>query len=154
MATASRKWCCLLTALASAAVFAASSEAETLLKSPQQITMCLCQSSLVDELKSGLDQQWRLYEESRQRYVALERQVDTVRASMNVHNREAIESFQRLLDERDAARLVFQNQATPAYGAAVERYNSALEIYNGSCADAVFDSVVLADVQRNLYCPR
>ena len=132
----------------------ASAEAQTLLKSPDQITHCLCQNRVVDELKSALDQQWRLYEESRQRYAALEGQVDTVRARMNVHDREAIESFQRLLDERDAARLAFQNEATPAYGAAVERYNTAVAAYDTSCAGTVFDPVVLAEVQRNLYCPR
>ena len=154
MATASRTWRRLLIVLASTASLASPAGAETLLKSPQEITHCLCQSRMIDELKTSLDQQWRLYEDARQRYAALEKQVDTVRTTMNVHDREAIESFQRLLDERDAARLTFQNEATPTYDAAVERYNSALETYNGSCADAVFDPVVLAEVQRSLYCPR
>ena len=154
MMTASRTWQRLLIALASTAGLAAPAEAQTLLSSPQQIMHCLCQNQVVDELKAALDQQWRLYEESRQRYAALEGQVDVVRARMNVHDRDAIESFQRLLDERDAARLAFQNEATPAYGAAVERYNSAIETYNASCAGTVFDSVVLAEVQKNLYCPR
>ena len=48
----------------------------------------------------------------------------------------------------------FLDQATPAYNAAVERYNSAVETYNGSCAAAVFDPIVLAQVQQALYCPR
>jgi hypothetical protein len=140
--------------LMSTAGLAASAEAQTLLKSPQEITHCLCQSRAIDDLKAAVDQQWRQYEDSRQRYAALERQVDTVRGTMNVHDREAIDSFQRLLDERDAARLSFQNEATPAYGAAVERYNKALDAYNGGCAGTVFDAAVLAEVQRNLYCPR
>jgi TolA-binding protein len=154
MATASRTWRRLVIALASTAGLAASAEAQTLLKSPQEITHCLCQNQVIDELKSALDQQWRLYEESRQRYAALEGQVDTVRARMNVHDREAVESFQRLLDERDAARLAFENDATPAYGAAVERYNTAVAAYDASCTGTVFDPVVLAEVQRDLYCPR
>jgi TolA-binding protein len=153
MATASRIWR-LLIALASTAGLAVSAEAQTVLGDPQQITYCLCQSRGVDELKAALDQQWRLYEEARQRYAALEGQVDTVRARMNVHDRDAVESFKRLLDERDAARLAFENQATPAYDAAVQRYDGALEAYNGSCAGRLFDQAVLAEVQRNLYCPR
>ena len=154
MAMASRTWRRLVIALASTACIAASAEAQTLLKSPEQITHCLCQNQLVDDLKAALDQQWRLYEESRQRYAALEGQVETVRARMNVFDRGAIESFHRLLDERDAARLAFENQATPAYAAAVESYNSALADYDADCTGTVFDPVVLAEVQRNLYCPR
>jgi hypothetical protein len=153
MATASRTWR-LLIALASTAGLAAPAEAQTVLRDPRQITYCLCQNRVADELKVALDQQWRLYEDARQRYAALEAQVDAVRARMNVHDRDAVESFMRLLDERDAARLAFENQATPAYGAAVQRYNGALEAYNASCAGRLFDPVVLAEVQRNLYCPR
>ena len=55
---------------------------------------------------------------------------------------------------RDAAEHAFQDQATPAYNAVVQRYNSAVETYNGSCAAAVFDPIVLAQVQHALYCPR
>ena len=154
MATASTTWRRLLIALASSASLAAPAQAQMLLRSPEQITHCLCQNRVVDELRAALDQQWRLYEESRQRYAALEGQVDAVRARMNVHDRDAIESFMRLLDERDTARRGFENEATPAYNAAVQRYNDALETYNASCAGALFDPVVLAEVQRNLYCPR
>ena len=152
--TASRLWRRVLIALVTTATLAAPAAAQTLLHSPQQIARCLCQNRGVDELKAAVDQQWRLYEAARQRYAALEGQVDAIRTTMNVHDREAIESFQRLLDQRDAAQLAFQNEATPAYGALVERYNSAVAAYNDSCADAVFDPVVLAEVQRGLYCPR
>ncbi len=143
-----------LIVLMSAASPATSPEAQVLLRSPQQIAHCLCQNRVVDELKSALDQQWRSYEETRRHYAALEGQVDSIRATMNVHDREQIEAFQRLLDQRDAAQRTFQDQATPTYNAAVERYNTAVEIYNGSCADAVFDPIVLGEVQRGLYCPR
>ena len=151
--TASITWRPLLLAL-TAASFATPAAAQVLLRSPQQIAQCLCQNRVVDELKVMLDQQWRAYEEVRQRYAALEGQVESIRATMNVHDREQIEAFQRLLDQRDAAALAFQDQATPAYNAAVQRYNSAVETYNGSCAAAVFDPIVLAQVQQALYCPR
>jgi len=154
MTTALRTSRWLLVALAPTVALATPGEAQTLLRSPQQIAYCLCQNRAVDESKEALDQQWRLYEESRRRYAALEGQVDAIRARMNVNDRDAIESFQRLLDERDAARLAFQGEATPAYSAAVDRYNGAIEAYSASCAGALFDQVVLAEVQRNLYCPR
>ena len=141
-------------ALTATASLATPVDAQVLLRSPQQIAQCLCQNRVVDELKVMLDQQWRAYEEVRQRYAALEGQVESIRATMNVHDREQIEAFQRLLDQRDAAALAFQDQATPAYNAAVQRYNSAVETYNGSCAAAVFDPIVLAQVQQALYCPR
>src|SRR5215470_14084965 len=117
MTTASRTSRWLLVALAPTVTLATPGEAQTLLRSPQQIAYCLCQNRAVDESKEALDQQ-------------------------------------RLLDERDAARLAFQGEATPAYSAAVERYNGAIEAYSASCAGALFDQVVLAEVQRNLYCPR
>jgi hypothetical protein len=155
MSTAAlRGWRRLVIGLASAAAAVAVAGAQTLMRSPPQIAHCLCQNRVVDELKMALDQQWRFYEDARQRYAVLEGQVDASRAQMNVHDRDAIYSFQRLLDQRDAAQIAFQNEATPAYDAAVERYNTAVEIYNGSCADAVFDPIVLAEVQRGLYCPR
>ncbi len=127
---------------------------QTLLRSPQEITACLCQNRSVDELKAAMDQQFRLYEESRQHYAALESEIDTVRGRMNVRDREQVEAFQRLLDQRDAAQHQFQDEATPAYAATVDRYNSAVDAYNASCANAVFDPVMLAQVQKALYCPR
>jgi hypothetical protein len=127
---------------------------QTLLRSPQDISRCLCQNRAIDELKTAMDRQFRVYEESRQRYAALEGQVDAVRVRMNVQDREQVESFQHLLDERDAARTQFQDQATPAYAATVDHYNSAVEAYNSMCANAVFDPTVLAQVQQGLYCPR
>jgi TolA-binding protein len=152
--TASRTWRRLTIALVSAAGLAVPAQAQSLLRSPQEIGRCLCQNRVVDELKAELDRQWRLYEEARQRYAALEGQADSLRATMNVHDREQIEAFQRLLDQRDAAERTFQDQATPAYAAAVDRYNTAVATYNAGCADAVFDPDVLAQVQPGLYCPR
>ncbi len=152
--TASTRWWWLAIALAAGAGLTAPASAQTLLRSPDEITRCLCQNRTVDELKAAMDRQFRLYEESRQRYAALEDQVESVRARMNVRDRDQIESFQRLLDQRDAAQHAFQDEATPAYGATVERYNSAVDAYNASCASAVFDPTVLAQVQKSLYCPR
>ena len=149
----SARWWLALTVLASASL-SASVCAQTLLRSPQDIGRCLCQNRAVDELKAVMDRQFRVYEESRQRYAALEDEVDAVRARMNVQDRDQIESFQRLLDQRDAARRQFQDEATPPYAASVDRYNAAVDAYNGMCANAVFDPVALAEVQKGLYCPR
>jgi len=148
-----RAWC-LAIVLCVGASLARPASAQTLLRSPQEISHCLCQNRNVDELKAALDRQFRLYEESRKRYAALESEIDAVRARMNVRDRDQVESFQRLLDERDASQRSFQNEATPAYSAIVERYNGAVDAYNASCANAVFDPTVLAQVQKGLYCPR
>lgn len=144
----------LVAALMVAGSLASPAVAQTLLRSPQDIAHCLCQNRVVDQLGAAVNQQFRVYEESRQRYAALESQVDTVRARMNVRDREQIELFQRLLDQRDAAQHSFQDEATPAYDAVVARYNAAVAAYNGGCASVVFDPVVLAQVQKALYCPR
>ncbi|HKX06832.1 MAG TPA: hypothetical protein VJN67_01500 [Stellaceae bacterium] len=143
----------LIAAVASVSL-ATSAPGQTLLRSPQDIGRCLCQNRAVDELRAQMDRQFRVYEESRQRYAALEDQVDAVRARMNVQDREQIESFQRLLDQRDDARRQFQDGATPPYAAAVDRYNAAVDAYNGMCANTVFDPIALEQVQKALYCPR
>ncbi len=151
----SSTWRLAALALVTAASLVGQANAQqVLLRSPQEISHCLCQNRAVDELKAELDREFRRYEDARQRYAVLEDQVEATRARMDVHDREQIESFQRLLDQRDAAQRTFQDQATPAYNAIVERYNSAVESYNASCADTVFDPVVLEQVQRSLYCPR
>ena len=150
----STRWWRLVIASLVGASLAAPASAQTVLRSPQEITRCLCQNRAVDELKEAMDRQFRLYEESRQRYAALESQVDAVRARMDVRDREQIEAFQRLLDQRDAAQRQFQDEATPAYAATVDRYNATLNAYGVMCANVVFDSVVLAQVQSALYCPR
>ena len=147
------RWWLIIAGLVSASL-TASALAQVMLRSPQEIARCLCQNRAVDELKALMDRQFRVYEESRQRYAALESQVDAVRPRMNVQDREQIEAFQRLLDERDAARRQFQDEATPAYAATVDHYNSTVDAYNIMCANAVFDPVALAEVQKGLYCPR
>jgi len=140
--------------LASTMGLALPASAQTLMRSPQQISQCLCQNRAVDALKAATDRQFRLYEESRQRYAALEGQVDAVRARMDVRDREQIESFQRLLDQRDAAKRDFDERATTAYAAIVDQYNASVSAYNTMCANAQFDPTVLAKVQQGLYCPR
>ena len=149
----SKRWCLAIAVVASVSL-ATSAPAQTLLRSPQDIGRCLCQNRAVDELRAQMDRQFRVYEESRQRYAALEDQVDAVRARMNVQDREQVESFQRLLDQRDDARRRFQDEATPPYAAAVDRYNAAVDAYNGTCANTVFDPIALEQVQKALYCPR
>ena len=144
----------LFVSVVTAASLAFPAVAQTLMRTPQEISQCLCQNRAVDALRAAMDQQFRVYEESRQRYAALEGQVDAVRARMDVRDREQIESFQRLLDQRDAAQRQFQDEATPAYAAVVDRYNAAVNAYNTICAYAVFDPTVLAQVQKALYCPR
>jgi hypothetical protein len=141
-------------AVGACATLVVPASAQTLLRSPQEISRCLCQNRAVDELRTQMDRQFRAYEEARQRYAALANQVETVRGRMNVQDREQIESFQRLLDERDAAQHAFQDEATPAYAATVDRYNGAVEAYNLMCANTAFDPAVLAEVQTGLYCPR
>ncbi len=148
-----RKRKVLVAALLAASV-STPATAQVLMRTPQEISQCLCQNRAVDALKAAMDQQFRLYEESRQRYAALESQVEAVKARMDVRDREQIESFHRLLDQRDAAQRQFQDEATPAYAATVDRYNAAVSAYNTICANAVFDPTVLAQVQKALYCPR
>jgi|SRR5579859_5146703 len=147
-------WRLTAVALACAIGLAPPASAQVLMSTPQQISQCLCQNRAVDALKAAMDRQFRIYEESRQRYAALESQVDAVKARMDVRDRDQIESFQRLLDQRDAAQHQFQDEATPAYAVTVDRYNAAVNAYNTICANAVFDPTVLAKVQKALYCPR
>ena len=154
MARRASRWRWLAIAGLAGASLAAPASAQTLLSSPQDITRCLCQNRAAGELKEAMDRQFQLYEESRKRYAALESQVDAVRVRLDVRDRDQIESFQRLLDQRDAAQRQFQDEATPAYAAAVDHYNATANAYNAMCANTVFDPVVLAQVQRALYCPR
>ena len=115
---------------------------------------CLCQEQLVSSLNADVQAQSRAYEEKRQAFEALDKQVQTARPQVNVKNQAEIDAFKQLLERRDAAADALNGQATSSYAEAVRRYNAAVTDYNNNCAGKPFDQDQLGQERHNLVCPK
>ena len=128
--------------------------AQDVVRSPEQIRNCLCQERSVATLNNEVQAQSRAYEDRRQSFQALDRQVQSGRARVNVNSQAEIDAFKRLLERRDQAADVLAGEATRSYADAVTRYNQAVGTYNGACAGKSYDPDQLAELRRTLSCPK
>jgi hypothetical protein len=123
-------------------------------RAPDEIRACLCKEQSVAELNGEVQSQSRAYEEKRQGFEALDKQVQTSRPQVNVNNQGDVDAFKRLLERRDEAADVLAGAATRSYAEAVQRYNQAVTDYNSNCAGKAFDPDQLATQKRSLSCPK
>ena len=133
---------------------ASGATAQELVRSPEQIRGCLCQERSVSALNSEVQAQSRAYEDKRQAFQALDKQVQSTRPTVNVAKQADVDAFKRLLDQRDRAADDLAGNATRTYSDAVSRYNQAVAAYNGSCAGKSYDPDQLAEMRRTLSCPK
>ncbi len=123
-------------------------------RSPDEIRACLCKEQALQSLEAQVQAQSRTYQEKRQAFEALDRQVQSSRPKVNVNNPADVDAFKRLLDQRDQASDSLAGTVTRDYSAAVQRYNQAVADYNASCAGKAFDQDQLATLKRTLSCPK
>jgi len=139
-------------------VFAAAvgegASAQEVLHSPRDIAACLCQDQNIIQMRGEVDRQKQAYDEAKANYDGLSAQAEAQRGQVNVNDSNSIAAYRELLERRDAAEYHFKVEMAPPYAAVVTRYNQAVQAYNASCASKMYDSVVLAEVQKTLYCPR
>ena len=128
--------------------------AQELVRAPDQIRSCLCQERSVGALNSEVQAQSRAYEDKRQAFQALDKQVQTTRPTVNVAKQGDVDAFKRLLEQRDRAADDLASNATKTYSDAVSRYNQAVASYNGACAGKSYDPDQLAEMRRTLSCPK
>lgn len=128
--------------------------AAQLVRDPDQIRACLCKEQLIATLDDQVKAQRRTYDEKRQAFEALDKQVQTSRAQVNVNNPGDVDAFKRLLEQRDEAADALAGPVTKGFADTVQRYNNAVADYNGSCAGKSFDPDQLNQIKRTLSCPR
>ena len=133
---------------------ASGAAAQELVRAPEQIRSCLCQERSVGALNSEVQAQSRAYEDKRQAFQALDKQVQTTRPTVNVAKQGDVDAFKRLLEQRDRAADDLASNATKTYSDAVSRYNQAVASYNGACAGKSYDPDQLAEMRRTLSCPK
>jgi len=128
--------------------------AQDVVHSPEQIRDCLCREQSVAALNTEVQNQSRSYEDKHQAFQQLDKEVQAMRPRVNVNDRSEVDAFKRLLARRDAAADTLAGDVTRSYTEAVSRYNQAVVSYNGSCAGKAYDPDQLAELRRNLSCPK
>jgi hypothetical protein len=141
-------------ALAAAALAASPAGAQQVLRTPQEVTSCLCAEQSVSNLANEVLARNRIYEERRKQVETLENEVNQRRGQIDPNNAAAVEEFRKLLSRRDDAVNAFARDVTPDYAGAVEQYNRQVATYNQNCSGKVYDPDVLAQVRQSLVCPR
>lgn len=128
--------------------------AQNVLISPADVAACLCRDQAVKDQKAELTRQQAAYDSAQSEFQQLNTEVETQRPQVNVNDSGSINAFRQLLDRRDAARVRFTDQASPAYSAAVDRYNQSVQSYMNQCGGKSYDSRALEAAQQSLSCPK
>ena len=128
--------------------------AQDVLHSPRDIAACLCQDQSVTQLRAEVERQRQAYDAAKANYEGLSAQAEAQRGQVDVNNANSIAAYRQLLERRDAAEYHFKVEVAPPYAETVAGYNKAVQAYNSGCATKMYDSAVLAEVQKTLYCPR
>lgn len=118
-----------------------------------EIAACLCLRQAVDALGADMTARQQAYDASRSEVAALDAQLQSARASLNVDNPQAVAQFRQLLERRDAAFRRSSGATAGEYAGVVERYNARVNEYNARCANRPRDAALLARVQATLTCP-
>jgi hypothetical protein len=147
-------WRLVLAAALALSIPASAANAQVVVRSPDEVRSCLCKEQAVASLNAQVQAQSKAYDEKRQAFEALDRQVQTSRPQVNVNNPSDVDAFKRLLERRDEASDSLEGSATSDYAAAVQRYNAAVSDYNNSCSGKAFDQDVLNQVKQSLSCPK
>jgi hypothetical protein len=132
---------------------AAAQSPQMILRTPQEVTNCLCMEFAVNTAANDVAARQRIYEDSRRAFQALDAELNQRRTTMNPSNPADVESFRALLDRRNEAFSRYSRETTPEYGAVVEDYNRRVSQFNQSCSGRSYDATVLAQVRQSLICP-
>ncbi|HUC70217.1 MAG TPA: hypothetical protein VMS01_03410 [Stellaceae bacterium] len=145
---------CAALAGAGLLVVAASSSVRAQMSSnPAEITSCLCQQQAVATLSADMSAKTQALAAARQHVADLDAQLLQGRQHIDVNNAESEAQYKALLTQRDQA---YQASIGPVVGEADQstaRYNAHVNQYNAQCANRMFDSVMMAQMQAHLVCP-
>lgn len=117
------------------------------------IAACLCLRQAVDALGADMTARRSAYDASVSEVAALDVQLQSERARLDVNNPQAVAQFRQLLERRDAAFRRSSGADAAAYSAIVARYNTRVNEFNARCADRPTNPALLTQVQATLTCP-
>lgn len=137
-----------------AVAFSWPAAAQSVLTSPSDIAACLCRDQSVNALKADLARQQAAYDGAQSEFQRLNTELETRRSQVNVNDAGSIDAYRQLLKQRDAAGAHLTKEASPAYSAAVDRYNQAVQGYMSQCGGKSYDATALAAARQTLSCPQ
>ncbi|HXC15212.1 MAG TPA: hypothetical protein VNV39_20535 [Stellaceae bacterium] len=120
---------------------------------PAAITACLCQQQGVATLSADMSAKTQALAAARQRVADLDAQLLQARQHIDVNNADSEAQYKALLAQRDQA---YQASIGPVVGDADQstaRYNAHVNQYNAQCANQMFNSDMMAQIQAHLACP-
>jgi hypothetical protein len=117
-----------------------------------EIAACLCLHRSIDALSANMAVRQHSYDDARAQIGRLDSELQTMRASMDVNNPEAVARFRQLLQRRDALFRHSNGPLASDLSTVVSRYNAATGEYNTRCANRPQDPVLIGQVRETLSC--
>lgn len=120
---------------------------------PAEITTCLCMEQGISTLSANMSAKTQALAAVRQRLASLDAQLAEAKRNEDVNNPSSVANEKAILAQRDAAYRQSVGPVVSDADQATARYNAEVNTYNGSCANRMFDSVVMAQIEAHLSCP-
>lgn len=145
-------WCAAIVGAAVVAAAAAGPAPAQVSSDPAQITTCLCLQQGVAALSADMSAKTQALAAIRQHLADLDAQLAHGR-NYDVNNPDAVARYKSLVEQRDGAYRQSIGPVVSQADQATARYNAHVSEYNASCANHLFNSAMMADIQAHLACP-
>jgi|HubBroStandDraft_1064217.scaffolds.fasta_scaffold477902_2 hypothetical protein len=145
--------CAVFVGVALSAVAVSNPARAQMSSDPAAITACLCQQQGIATLSADMSAKTQALAAARQHVADLDAQLLQARQHIDVNNADSEAQYKALLAQRDQA---YQASIGPVVGDADQstaRYNAHVNQYNAQCANQMFNSDMMAQIQAHLACP-
>lgn len=141
-----------LTVAALAVMATAAAAQAPVLTSREDVAVCLCLGQAVASRQTAMIARRGEYEAAQREVARLQADADAARPAVDVNNQAAVDAFRERVLKLDQTRVRMQDEALPAYQAAVTGYNQRVGEFSQRCAGRAMDPAVQAQVRQTLVC--
>lgn len=126
--------------------------AQRVLTTPDAIRECLCLRQATEFQNAQIVVSRGIMEGAQNDLAQIRREIERRRPLVNADDQAAVAAFETLVKSEEPAIRAYNDDALPAYNAAVTKYRSAVETYTQRCGGMSYDPAIQRQVEANLVC--
>jgi hypothetical protein len=100
-----------------------------------------------------VDAETQHHQDIQSRLSALDQQLATSKANVDVNQPDQVDAYRRLVEERERTMADLYYNLTPRLKQLVDSYNADSSSYNAFCTTRPLDATAVASAKASLACP-
>jgi len=126
--------------------------AQRVLNTPDSVRECLCLRQATEFQNAQIAVSRGSMERAQEELTRIRREIERRRPLVDATDAVAVAEYEALVKSEEPAIRAYNDDAAPAYNAAVTKYRSAVESYTQRCGGMSYDPAIQRQVEANLVC--